>query len=99
MGRVEDPKALQGPQQTVTLTAPDLPAALAVLEVPVVDPKNYRIIREVARGGVGRIFEAIDLRLQREVAIKELLNPATGNSRFIREALLTARLQHPSIVP
>jgi serine/threonine protein kinase len=86
-------------QRTVTLTATDLPAALAVLEVPVVDADNYRIIREVARGGIGRILEAIDVRLQREVAIKELLNPAAGRSRFIREAILTARLQHPSIVP
>jgi serine/threonine protein kinase len=86
-------------ERTVTLTATELPSSIAVLEVPVVPAENYRIIREVARGGNGRIFEAIDVRLQREVAIKELLNPASGNARFIREAVLTARLQHPSIVP
>lgn len=84
---------------TVSWAVSDVPEAWAPLEVPVVDAGNYRIVREVARGGVGRILEAVDTRLQREVALKQLLRPGVEEARFIREAVLTARLQHPSIVP
>ena len=66
-----------------------------------VDDGRYQDGPEVARGGMGRIHSARDLRLRRSVAIKELL--ATDDSyhvrRFEREALITARLQHPAIVP
>lgn len=85
--------------ETRTWTVTDLPDSCATVEVPVVDADHYRILGEVARGGVGRIQEAIDTRLQREVAIKELIYPERNQARFIREAILTARLQHPPIVP
>src|SRR5205823_6309726 len=47
-----------------------------------------------------RVLVAIDKKLGRRVAIKELL-PRRGRNaaRFVREALVTARLEHPSIVP
>jgi WD40 repeat protein len=55
---------------------------------------------EIARGGLGRIIQAHDQRLRRPVALKQLLRPrATDEARFFREALLTARLEHPSIIP
>src|SRR5215813_7176387 len=66
------------------------------------DLKNnrYSIQSEHARGGLGRILVAQDLRLDRPVAVKELLRSgADAEARFTREALITARLQHPSIVP
>ena len=64
------------------------------------DPNRYELTREYARGGLGRILEAQDSRLGRTVAVKELLKRTTDSEvRFIREALITARLQHPSIVP
>ena len=85
--------------ETMTWTATDLPDSCATLRVPIVDQGHYRIVGEVARGGVGRIQEAVDTRLQREVAIKELIHPDRNQARFIREAILTARLQHPAIVP
>jgi serine/threonine protein kinase/lipopolysaccharide biosynthesis regulator YciM len=60
----------------------------------------YRADREIARGGMGRIVAAEDQRLGRPVALKELLDPAAEMlGRFQREALITARLQHPGIVP
>ncbi len=64
-----------------------------------VDPSNYVLGEEIARGGMGRIFKARDRRLGRPVAIKELL-VASGelHVRFEREARITAMLQHPSIV-
>ena len=65
-----------------------------------VDPSHYEVRRELARGGMGRILEAWDRRHQRPVAIKVLLEPSAGAvQRFAREARITARLQHPSIVP
>lgn len=69
-------------------------------ELPVIDGASYTVGGELARGGIGRILKARDGRLRRPVAIKELLDTSGGsNERFVREALLTARLQHPAIVP
>jgi WD40 repeat protein/tRNA A-37 threonylcarbamoyl transferase component Bud32 len=61
---------------------------------------RYRITGEVGRGGLGRVLEALDQVLDRPVALKELFSEnAALRRRFVREALITARLQHPSIVP
>jgi serine/threonine protein kinase len=60
----------------------------------------YTLDKEIARGGMGRIVAAEDVRLGRPVALKELLDPNSDHvTRFQREALITARLQHPGIVP
>ena len=67
---------------------------------PIVDPVSYELGAEIARGGMGRIVAARDLRLRRAVAIKVLLEPTPElAARFAREASITARLQHPAIVP
>src|SRR6185295_3378589 len=61
---------------------------------------RYQIGQELARGGMGRILRAEDTQLGRTVAIKELLHEGEiAEARFLREAKLTARLQHPAIVP
>jgi eukaryotic-like serine/threonine-protein kinase len=61
---------------------------------------RYRITGEVGRGGIGRVMQAVDQVLDRPVALKELISTSDGmRGRFMREALITARLQHPSIVP
>jgi WD40 repeat protein len=68
--------------------------------LPRVDPRAYALGFEVARGGMGRILSARDLRVGRPVAIKELLGRSRAlAARFEREARVTARLQHPGIVP
>jgi tetratricopeptide (TPR) repeat protein/predicted Ser/Thr protein kinase len=65
-----------------------------------VDPEDYRVLREIARGGMGRILEAWDRRHGRPVAIKVLLREDEDAAAwFEREARITARLQHPSIIP
>lgn len=61
---------------------------------------RYEVFGEHARGGLGRILDAEDLHLERGVAIKELLTDApVARERFDREVRLTARLQHPGVVP
>ncbi|MDI1476892.1 serine/threonine-protein kinase [Polyangium sp. y55x31] len=65
---------------------------------PIVDPASFEIGETIAIGGMGRISRAYDRRLGREVALKEVLSPEM-RARFEREALITARLQHPAIVP
>ncbi|HSD28877.1 MAG TPA: serine/threonine-protein kinase, partial [Vicinamibacteria bacterium] len=64
-------------------------------------PNHYQVEGEFARGGMGRILLALDRRLGRRVALKELHADAGPGAprRFVREALVTARLQHPAIVP
>ena len=69
-------------------------------QLPCVARDAYTVGREVAKGGIGRVLQARDQRLDRPVAIKELLVwNEKQEQRFMREALLTARLQHPAIVP
>ena len=64
-----------------------------------VDPEHYALGDEIARGGMGRILRARDRRLHRDIAIKEnFVNTGESARRFEREARITARLQHPSIV-
>ena len=63
---------------------------------------DYRIVREIGRGGMGLVFEAIDQSLHRRVAIKVLpsglLSDPRNLDRFRREARAVARLRHPNIV-
>ncbi len=60
---------------------------------------NYRVVRELGRGGMGVVYLAQDEALQRPVAIKQLQREARGNAedleRFLREARLVAQLKHP----
>lgn len=62
-----------------------------------------RIVRELGRGGMGIVYEAVQEPLGRRVAVKILPPYAPGSDRsrqrFLREAQLVARLQHPHIVP
>lgn len=59
---------------------------------------GYRVLREIARGGMGRVLVAFDLTLDRDVALKVLL-PSASAERFVRESKITARLPHPGIPP
>ncbi|HEY3801474.1 MAG TPA: serine/threonine-protein kinase [Kofleriaceae bacterium] len=55
---------------------------------------------ELGRGGMGRVADAYDRALDRPVAIKEMLTDSSVDlARFEREARITARLEHPGIVP
>jgi serine/threonine protein kinase len=96
VGRPTNPDALLLESQA-TMAAP-LEGQLP--ELPTVSDAHYKAEREIARGGMGKIVAAEDQRLGRPVALKQLLEPAgDALGRFQREALITARLQHPGIVP
>jgi serine/threonine protein kinase len=64
---------------------------------------QYQIVREIGRGGMGVVFLARDVALHRLVAIKvlrhEFATSEEHRERFRREARMTARLSHSSIVP
>ncbi|MGH7618166.1 MAG: protein kinase domain-containing protein, partial [Gemmatimonadaceae bacterium] len=64
---------------------------------------RYSIDREIGRGGMGVVYLAREVHLDRSVAIK-LLPPeraadATLRERFMREARLAGKLSHPNIIP
>ncbi|HJU69726.1 MAG TPA: protein kinase [Gemmatimonadaceae bacterium] len=63
---------------------------------------HYHVDREIGAGGMATVYLARDLRHNRDVALK-VLNPELGAvlaaHRFLSEIHVTARLQHPNIVP
>ncbi len=64
---------------------------------------DFKIVRELGRGGMGVVFEAVQESLCRKVALKVLPQASllTGNQlqRFLREAQIAAQLHHSNIVP
>jgi serine/threonine protein kinase len=67
---------------------------------PTVDANVYELGSIIGYGGMGRIRMAIDRRISRRVALKELLfHTDELAARFVREARVAASLQHPNIVP
>ncbi len=65
--------------------------------------RNYRLGAQIGAGGMGVVYEALDLRLDRRVAVKVLpLHPATEKEervqRFQREARAASLLNHPNMV-
>ena len=87
---------------TATVSVSDLPPSPAPVVQRGDSGARYVVLDEFARGGLGRILRAYDERLDRTVAIKEMLSSsdsALHRERFEREAAITARLQHPAIVP
>lgn len=63
---------------------------------------HYQIVRELGRGGMGAVYEARDVTLDRRVALKVLLPELAADPfyelMFLREARAAAKLEHPSIV-
>src|SRR5687768_715053 len=65
-------------------------------------PSRYQLAEVIGRGGMGEIVAARDSQIAREVAVKRLRNPEPTTrhvERFLREAQIQGRLDHPAIVP
>ncbi|HME91702.1 MAG TPA: serine/threonine-protein kinase, partial [Myxococcaceae bacterium] len=64
---------------------------------------KWRLERKLGEGGMGTVYLAHDLQLDRKVAVKILASSLSGDAelvaRFEREARMTASLEHPNIVP
>ena len=64
---------------------------------------RYAVLRPHAAGGLGQVSVARDAELNREVALKELLDrhadDQNSRSRFLQEAEITGGLEHPGVVP
>jgi serine/threonine-protein kinase len=64
---------------------------------------GYEIVGQLGQGGMGAVFRGHDATLDRDVAVKVLLNRHRGHSdaerRFLREARICGQLQHPGVVP
>src|SRR5687768_13112277 len=59
---------------------------------------RYRIVRQLGRGGMGAVYEALDQRLQITVALKETLSSDVSvRKQFEHEARLLAGMQHPAL--
>src|SRR5688572_8605717 len=65
--------------------------------------KDYRIEKELGRGGMAVVYKAVEIALERTVAIKvvppDSANVGQAAERFKREAKLAASLDHPNIIP
>ena len=63
---------------------------------------RYEVLREIGRGGMAIVFQAVDRRDGRQVAIKVLhpqLTIVIGSARFQKEINILRKLQHPNILP
>lgn len=88
--RAAAPQIIESP----TIFSP-LPSALT-------DVNDWRVERELGRGGMATVYLARDIKHDRQVALK-MLRPevaaSVGSERFLREIQITARLAHPHILP
>jgi eukaryotic-like serine/threonine-protein kinase len=67
------------------------------------EARRFRVLRPHAQGGIGKVSVAFDTELRREVALKQIkaerASDADSRGRFVLEAEVTGRLEHPGIVP
>ena len=87
------------PESQATLP-PTLADGTPPADAPTADAVRYRVLRFHARGGLGEVFVALDTEVGREVALKEIQDELRRRprqpGRFLREAEVTGRLEHPA---
>lgn len=85
------------------LSHADSPSLKQLADLKLEKIGDFQIIRQLGQGGMGIVYEALQVSLHRHVALK-VISPAISNSpkqlaRFQREAATAARLHHTNIVP
>jgi serine/threonine-protein kinase len=100
------PRRLAGMARLSTATATASPAGACgpgEESRPASSGVRFRILRFHDRGGLGDVFIAEDEELHREVALKQIREPhahdESSRCRFVAEAEITGRLEHPGIIP
>jgi serine/threonine-protein kinase len=96
LAQSDDPTAILQPGMRDAIRGLSWPAGGFTAVSHLVEPRFH------ARGGLGEVLVARQLELDRPVALKRILsgrNREVSRQRFLREALITAGLQHPGIVP
>jgi ABC-type multidrug transport system ATPase subunit len=87
----------------MTVPIADQPPAGSAVGTPTSSGLRFRLLRAHARGGLGQVSVALDEELRREVAVKEIqerfADDPESRARFLLEAEVTGRLEHPGIVP
>jgi eukaryotic-like serine/threonine-protein kinase len=93
-------KLFQSMDATPAVTAKPAPSTIAK---PILPAERYHIIEHHAKGGLGHVWRVEDKLVGRKIALKSLradrANNLTAQQRFIREAQITAQLEHPGVVP
>jgi tetratricopeptide (TPR) repeat protein/tRNA A-37 threonylcarbamoyl transferase component Bud32 len=88
---------------SASTVADDVRSASYIVRPTKSDGERFRVLRPHARGGLGAVFVALDAELNREVALKQILethaDDPTSRQRFVLEAEITGGLEHPGIVP
>jgi serine/threonine protein kinase len=92
---------IKGYADDQSLTLFDSRRLRAVLPVPTA-LRDYRLLEKLGDGGMGDVYKAVHVRLDKVVAIKVLhsehLHEASANARFEREIRAAGKLEHPNIV-
>ncbi|CAN5194954.1 hypothetical protein BH11PLA2_BH11PLA2_13890 [soil metagenome] len=112
---VPDVTASMPPEATVTLPpkshsmtstqthTPDGKAPGNPAKAAITGTKRYQLGAEIARGGMGIVYRAVDTAISREVALKVLheryATKSAAAKRFIDEARIAGQLQHPGVPP
>ncbi|HYA49419.1 MAG TPA: serine/threonine-protein kinase, partial [Burkholderiales bacterium] len=88
--------------ETVTLGSPDEAPAAPQLAPGQIFDRRYRIIEEIGRGGMGRVFKAEDTELGITVALKIIRPRLSSDARFVerfkKEMLLARSVSHENII-
>jgi serine/threonine protein kinase/WD40 repeat protein len=91
-------KLFQAPHVTLGEAATNA-TRVATHDVDPIDLPGYEVLGELGRGGMGIVYQARQLKLGRQVALKMVLDSGTNElQRLQAEAMAIARLQHPNIV-
>src|SRR5262245_23018324 len=102
MSATQPGEPVTAPPPRASDTLDPTPPAAAPAPLPA-DGSRYRPVRLHAQGGLGEVHLAEDTELGRSVALKRVRADHAGHAdslrRFLREAEITARLEHPGIVP